>query len=234
MIGIDRSEQNAIITRLLYERELEEEYEWRKKKENRSDVKLLDCMLSEINKFGYAYETKTDLLQQYIFDENVLKIILDYLGKFNDQGISARLAFVMGHKSNKVVTKKIIDTFNSANLSRKHLAGFYDNAIARLKDKRYIEDYLKWLADPSKALLLPFTMWTLARWGDLRAKQLFMQHLDAGANEELTFICIKALSFYKDEESVCKIAAMTENENEKVSKYARAILDRLNKKPGKE
>ena len=230
---MDKVEQNAVIKRLLYESRLEEEYEWRKRKENRADAKLLDRLLSRINKFGYNYKNKTDLLQQYVLDENVLMVILDYLGKFNDPGVTAILVSVIGNKKNKVATKKIIDVFNSADLSRKHLAVFYDNAFNRLKDKRYIENYLDWLKEPRLAAILPFTMIMLARWKDLRAKQLFIQHLDSGIKGQLVFTCIEALSIYDDEESINKIKTMVGDENDKVSKCARDARERLSKKSGK-
>lgn len=223
---MNKKEQDVVIKRLLYESEVEDELEWRGKPENRSDVELLDKMILEINHFGYAYKYLTDLLQQYVTDENVLKIILNYLGRFKREGITAQLVSVIGYKGNKIATKKIIDCFNNTS-SKKRLGVFFDNALNRLQDKRYIPEYLQWLANPEIASTLPFLMVRLARWKIPEARQLFLHYLDSDITGGIIITSIEALSYYQDEESREKVASMVNNEDKNVSNFAKKILKRF-------
>ena len=58
-------------------------------------------------------------------------------------------------------------------------AAFYDNALEKIKDTRYINNYLEILKNPDDAIKLPLTMIMLGKWKIEEAKKYFVKYLDA-------------------------------------------------------
>ena len=228
-----KAEQDAMIKGLLYEHAVEEELRRRKKPEYQHDYALIDDMIEEIRQLGYNVKYYTDIISYSIIRTEIVEVILKYIDRFENRGFTAELVSSIGNKNNKHITARIIELYNSeysdfdVKNQRPHLSVFFDNAFNRLKDKRYIDDYIGWLADPEIAVLLPVTMYMLARWKLPEAQELFIRYLDYEDNDSIVTLSIKALSYYKDEESKELIRSMQESENAKISEFARLVYAKM-------
>jgi len=218
----------ALIQDSLYQCLVKRELEWRGRLERQSDIKLFDNMRSEINRLGYEYKLRIDFMQQYITIPDVLEVIVKYLREFTDPEITADLVSAIGTQGNQLATEGIIDVYNKSSLAiREMYAVLFDNAIVRLGDKRYIDAYLKWLSDFQNATLLPSTMQMLAWWKIPEAKQWFLKYLNIAGEDEITFISIKALSYYNDEQARGKIASMQNCKSKKISEFSKSVLKKI-------
>ena len=223
-----KEEQKAIIKNQMYQYLVEREQEWASKPENQADYALLKQMLNEINAFGFDFKYFYDIKRLLITNEEVVQIILKYLGKFENPSRTASLVNSISHKNNKFVTDKIIEMFNKYSSDmRKGQAVSYDNALNRLKDKRYIDQYLEWLADPDMAAHLPLTMVLLARWKHPKARELFFQYASPEIEKPLAFTVINAMAVYRDDEAKDKLLVMQKSTDENVSGYAKKTYNKL-------
>ncbi len=187
---------------MLYCNAIEEEKSWRKDKKNRHDINMINRMLAEINQLGYNFKFAADLIYREISDMNILRKVQKYIGCFEDEGISAELISVIGIKSNIEATETIISNYeNSSSENKQKQAGFYDNALYRIKDKRYIEKYLEFMLNDEDFIRLPLVMTLLARWNIPQAKEHFMRNLNTQDQDKI-FVAILCLSFYKNDSAV--------------------------------
>ena len=226
-----------IVVNALYKFALEEEKEWRRCKENRHDVLLIDELLRELRKIGYKYRHYADLTNRENNDQELWNVVMRYIGRFDDEGISAELVGVIGKKGNYAATEIILDDYiNCSEENRKKQSVFYDNALYRIKDKRYIDRYLKLLSDPNKAIRLPFTMSLLGKWQVKEAKEYFFEYLDSdlkrfsNSTGDLVFHSLKALSYYKDleEKYILKIKTKLLSDDPDLILAAKKALKKLN------
>ena len=228
-----KEEQEVIIKGLLYQSAIERELEQRGKPEHLSDYILVDQMLSEINRLGFDFRYLYDIERLLITNKDIVNIILGYLGRFDNDGITAELVSSIGYKGNKFATAGIIEAFNDLVQKpgfRAFLTVFYDNAFNRLKDKRYIDEYLKWAANPDIAKEMPFTMRMLGSWKLPEAKELFMGYLQPDGERKLMSSAMGALAKYKnDEDAKAKIHAMQQSKNKVISDSAKNLYEKMNK-----
>lgn len=199
----------GFIANVLYKEAIKEEIEWKKKKSNQLDATIIDELLNDIRKLGYNYKYFADITNRNNVDQEFLSVLLRYIGRFNDEGISAELVGVVGKKGNTFATETILKNYMSSSDSTKHRqAVFYDNALEQIKDKRYLSSYLELLKTPEDAIKLPLTMIMLGKWHIKEAKPYFLQYLNSQLlyiNEkisDLVFISLEALSYYDDSDGI--------------------------------
>lgn len=190
---------------------VDEELVWRKSKENKKDVKLSLDLLTEIRNLGYNYNYLADITNRQNDDKELLNVILKYIGKFDDEGISAELVGVVGKENYIEATGVVLNNYINSSLKTKFLHSFfYDKALSKIKDKRYMKNYLELLENPETAIKLPFTMIMLGKWKIEEAKPIFIKYLDStllylnNDTSDLVFIAIEALSNYYDEDGNIK------------------------------
>ncbi len=63
---------------VLYNNDVKEEIEWRKQKENKHDVELLDKLIMEINGLGYNLKYEADLRWKDIRNQAIIAILDKY------------------------------------------------------------------------------------------------------------------------------------------------------------
>jgi hypothetical protein len=221
------------IPTVLYKYAIEEELEWRKEKTNASDVAIVEEMLCEIRCLGFGYKYLADITHRDNTDKEMLDILLRYIGRFSDEWISAVLVSVVGIKGNISVTDAIIKNYANSTAKNKQMnSGYYDNALWRIKDKRYISEYLTLLKNPDEAIRFPLTMIMLAKWHIVEAKPVFLKYLNY-SNDELVSLSIEALSYYPYDETIIKAIEKNEKSHNKdlitVAKKARKRLERNGK-----
>ncbi len=224
---------NDFSSSVIYNFAIKEEKEWRKNKLNKHDVMIADEMLKKAQNIGYRYKYLADITHRDNKDSELLNIISQYIGRFDDEGISAELVGVVGIKGNKAATEIIINNYmNSSQKNKLCQAIFYDNAFYRIKDKRYIENYLEILKNPEEARRFPLTMIMLAKWQVAEAKPYFFQYIDYhDEKDNRVFISIEALSYYKDEDGIIaeKIAEKLKSGNKDIVAAAKKSQKRLQK-----
>jgi len=223
---------------VIYKSAVLEEKQWRRKKENNHDVKLVDDLLKKVNALGFPYKYFVDITHRNNNDKELLHIVLPYIGLFNDEWFSASLVSVVGKKGCFFSTETIINHYNQLSIAdkKKHF-GFYDNALSRIKDKRYLNDYLKFLSTPDDAIKLPYTMIMLGKWQINEAKPYFFDYLNSNMlflNSnigDLVFTSIEALSYYIDTDG--SILKALENKllvgDKDLTKFTQKAIKRLKK-----
>lgn len=114
-------------------------------------------------------------------------------------------------------------------------AAFYDNALEKIKDTRYINNYLEILKNPDDAIKLPLTMIMLGKWKIEEAKKYFVKYLDAKEiyvntkTSDLVFIALNALSYYTDlnDDILKKIENKLNSDDEDVRIVAKKAIKRI-------
>ena len=192
----------------IYKAAVDEEKEWRKKG-NTSDINVMDRLLEEVRELGYHYRYFADITNRDNNDKNLLHLLLRYIGQFQDEYFSAALVNVVGKKGNIAATEIILKSYMGSSNDNKHKhAGFYDNALNRIKDKRYLSSYMELLKSPEDAIKLPLTMIMLGKWQLEEAKPYFFEYLNADMlyhnknTSDLVYISLEALSYYPDRDGI--------------------------------
>lgn len=194
---------------ILYQSVVEEEKQWKREKGNKHDIAIAEELINELRNLGYNYKYLADITNRDNSDKELLSIVLKYIGRFNDEGISAELVGVVGKRGNTSATEVILMNYlNSSDKNKRMQAIFYDNALYNIRDKKYIDVYLDILRNPQDAIRFPLTMIMLGRWRIDMAKPYFLQYLNSKLlylNEhtsDLVFIALEALSYYQDPDSI--------------------------------
>ena len=203
--------KQQFIADILYKEAVKEEKEWRRKHKNGRDIIVIDKLLEDVQNIGYCYKYFVDLTNRDNKDQKLLHILLKYVGQFQDEEFSAQLVDVVGQRGNVWATEIILQNYSDLSCESKYKNAFYyDNALRRIKDKRYLSAYLQLLKAPEDAIKLPFTMIMLGQWNCEDAKPYFFKYLNAdllyrNSNiSDLVFISLEALSYYRDDEAALK------------------------------
>lgn len=193
---------------VIYKAAIDEEKEWRKNG-NTSDINVMDQLLEQVRELGYRYRYFADITNRENTEKNLLNLLLRYIGQFQDDYFSAALVKVVGKKGNMAATEIILKSYMGLSNDSKHKhAGFYDNALNQIKDKRYLSAYMELLKSPEDAIKLPLTMIMLGKWQLEEAKPYFFEYLNTDIlyhNEnisDLVYISLEALSFYPDQDGI--------------------------------
>ena len=217
------------IPTVLYKCAIEEELEWRKEKTNANDVAIVEEMLREIRNLGFDYKYLTDITHRNNTDKKMLDVMLKYIGRFTDEWISAVLVSAVGIKGNISATDVILESYMISTGRNKQMnSGYYDNALWRIKDKRYISAYLTILSNPDEAARFPLTMIMLAKWNVVEAKPFFIKYLNC-SNDNLVFLSVEALSFYADDGTKKEIEKKEKSSNKDLVAAAKKAKKRLEK-----
>jgi len=200
-----KKNKDEFIASTLYRSAIDEEKKWVKEKCNEHDIAVRASLINEVRDLGYDYNYLADITHRENNDRKLLDIVLKYIGKFNDEGISAELVGVVGKKGNFTATETILNNYMNSSERNKHMqAVFYDNALDRIKDKRFVSTYMELLKNPEDAIRLPLTMILLGKWQVKEALPFFLQYLNSTllylneSTSDLIFIALNALSYYID------------------------------------
>ncbi len=234
-----KKSKKEYITSLLYKSAIEDEKDWRSEKGNEHDVVICDRLIKEVRELGYNYHYLVDITNRENDDKELLDIVLKYIGKFNDEFVSAELVGVVGTRGYYAATETILNYYKtSSEMNKYKFAIFYDNALYRIKDKRFISSYLELLKKPEDAIKFPLTMALLGRWQVTEALPFFLQYLNSTllyrneSTSDLLFIAINALSYYRDEDGSIRkeIELQLMSKDKAVVSAAQKAIKRLNKK----
>ena len=234
-----RKEHDNFVAGVLYKAAIEHETEWRKENKGSKDVELLDDMLREVRELGYGYYYYADIVNRDNRDPELLDIILKYIGLFEDEGTVAELVDVVGVKGYTKATKVILDYYNNLSEdSRIRNDIFYDNALKRIADKRYIDEYIDLLKNPESAIKLPLTMEMIGRWKIEEAKPYFINYLSStliylntNGISDLVYIAVNSLKYYTDLDGEIskKLRTKLGSGNKELEKQVNKALERIEK-----
>lgn len=195
-----------IKSKVIYTAAVDEEKEWLKENKRSCDIIVIKQLLHQIQKLGYQYKYFVDITNRENDDIELLNLLSTYIGKFQDEYFSAAIVNVIGKRGNVGFTEIVLNHYNSLSNDDKRMHGaFYDNALSRIKDKRYLSSYIELLKSTEDAIHLPLTMVMLAKWKSEVAKKYFLDYLNKyklylnnHQNRNLIFISLDALSYYAD------------------------------------
>lgn len=223
---------NEFVAGVLYNAALEDFEKWRNDPDNLHDVALFDEMLKKINATGYgSYSNYPDITMRRHDDPNVIDIIANYLGKFDDEGITGELVRSIGTKNGKIATGRIIDSFfGLSERSKCNHAIFYDTALTNICDKRFVDKYVEMISKPEYACWLLGVMKLLGRWKNEKAKKILLGYLKSD-NEDIVNMTVQALKYYKhDQEVIADLkSSLTKERSEALIKRINSSLQFVSK-----
>ena len=206
-----KNERNYDIkAQVIYKAAVDEEKEWLKENKRSCDILVIKQLLDQIQKLGYRYKYFVDITNRENDDIELLKLLSTYIGKFQDEYFSARIVEVIGKRGNVDFTEIILYHYNLLSNDDKRMHGaFYDNALSRIRDKRYLSNYIELLKSTEDAKYLPLTMVMLGKWQTEVAKKVFLDYLNkyelylnVPENRTLIFVSLESLSCYSDTDGV--------------------------------
>lgn len=170
----------AIINEVLYKEYLDEELNWRKKA-SKKDVVLVDELISNVNKIEPEIKYLFEITVRNNHVREVNDLLASTIYKLEDRGQAAMIVGALGSRKNKAYTAVVIDSYErlpeSILKEGTHLSLFYDNALAQMSDKRYIDKYLEWVKKWYHVGNLPFLLNKICSWGIEEAKEMLIEHL---------------------------------------------------------
>lgn len=216
----------------LYRNAIEDEEEWLKKEVSKKDKVLLESLLSDINEIGYNIKYFSDFRFRKFDDKKIIPILKEYIGEFDNDGISSELISVMGQKGWNECTEFILEQLykieNIEELNNSYIFVSINNALYKIKDKRYIKEYIKIIENPKLAKEMFLVVWMLGRWQVEEAKKIYLNYLKT-KDIELVFMTIRALSYYKDEKIINHIEPFLNWEDKDMRKSAEKAINRIKK-----
>lgn len=185
---------------VIYKAAVDEEKAWRKKG-SAHDISVMDQLLEQVRGLGYHCKYFADITNRENAEKDFLNLLSEYIGRFQDDYFSAALVMAVGQKGNISATEIVLKNFMGlSNDSKRKHAGYYDNALSQIKDKRYVSAYIELLNAPKDAIKLPLTMIMLGKWQLEEAKPCFFEYLNADILyrnkniSDLVYISLEALS----------------------------------------
>lgn len=222
--------KDELVANVLYRNALDEERIWRSNPNNRHDVLLFDEMLSEINMNGYNYKYYPDISMRKHEDKVIVDIIANYIGQYFDEGITGELVRSIGTKNGKIATERIIKSFfNLSEKSKHNHALFYNEALGKINDKRYISEYLLMIKSPEYAQWFGSVMNMLGKWKNDSAKLIFLDYLNSN-NVDLIVTAAQALRYYKNDPDVIQALQDCLKRNSSsapISKHVGRVLEKI-------
>jgi HEAT repeat protein len=219
----------------IYKSAIDGEKEWMKYQVTQSDKSLIKELLLNINKLGYKINYLADLNYRDINDKDIIPIIKKFVGKFEDESISAELISAIGKKGFYEATEFIVEQYNRVKILPKEQRDIYllclENALDQIKDKRYIDKYLDIICDESLANNSTLIMFMLAKWKIEKAKPIFIKYLSSSYNE-LRYSSIQALGYYKDSSLIPLLEPLLDSEDKLNIKFAKKTINKLQKEKG--
>lgn len=216
----------------LYKSAIEEEKEDRIKEKGTKDMNLIEKLLEETNSIGYNIKYFADFRFRKFEDKKIIPILKEYIGKFDNDGISSELISVLGQKGWNECTEFILEQLynieNIEELNNSYIFVSINNALYKIKDKQYIKEYLKIIENPKLAKEMFLVMWMLGRWQVEEAKKIYLNYLKT-KDIELVFMTIRALSYYKDEKIIDHIEPFLNWEDKDMRKSAEKAINRIKK-----
>ena len=230
--------ENDYTANVIYKAAIDEEKEWRRNG-NAHDVAVMDRLLEEVRELGYRYRYFADITNRENTEKAYLTLLLKYIDQFHDDYFSAALVGTVGIRGNVSATETILNSYMGlSDDGKRKNAVFYDNALSRIKDKRYLHTYLELLKKPEDAIKLPLTMIMLGKWQLDEAKPYFLEYLNSELfylnqkTSDLVFISLEALSYYRDPDGVImKVLSDKLNTDDKaLIRSTQKVIKRLRKR----
>lgn len=170
---------------VIYSDALEREKEWRKTA-SQNDLALLDQTIRQLQAMGLTeIQCFSDIKHRRIKDKKAIAVLTETILKWDDWGKEAELIGVIGVRGNTNATEKIIRSYERMPENEKRGCAFYDNALARIADKRYKDVYLGWAKSWKDLSHFGLLMDCLSKWGFEEGKDIFLYQLFSKENYEL-------------------------------------------------
>ena len=164
---------------------LEGEKEWRKTA-SQNDLELLDQTIMQLQTIGLTeIQCFSDIKHRKITDKKAIAVLTETILKWDDVGQEAELIGVIGIRGNTNATEKIIHSYERMPDNEKKGCAFYDNALARIADKRYKDVYLRWAKSWKDLSHFALLMDCFSKWGFEEGRDIFLYQLFSKEDYEL-------------------------------------------------
>ncbi len=170
---------------VVYSDALECEKEWRKTA-SQNDLALLDKTIIQLQAIGLTeIQSFSDIIYRKITDKKAIAVLTETILKWDDWGKETELIGVIGIRGNTNATERIIRSYERMPENEKKGCAFYDNALARIADKKYKDIYLRWAKCWKDLANFGLLMSCFSKWGIEEGKDIFLYQLFSKENYEL-------------------------------------------------
>lgn len=221
---------NDYIANILYESAIKEEKKDRRNKKEKHDYVIIDSIIKEVNKLGYKLKYETDLFMRDFNDKDLIPIVEKYYLKFDNLGRSEELLNMISKRGFYESIPLVVELYEKIKPKIYHQVTSCDNAFYNIKDKNSTPLFVDYLKHEDDFMRLPLTMTMLAKWQVSEAKPYFLKYLMRD-NEDVAYLAIEALSYYKDSDNTIKNAILKrlESGSKELVSSSKKDLKRLEK-----
>lgn len=213
---------------ILYKQAVENEKEMRLNKEYQKDYELADKLRKELfDSLGVESNYLVDFYYRTINDDKCISILAKYIPLFKNVGIALNLITQQFWRKGNIDCSNFLEKWyydlKGNNALTNMIETTLDNAFVKIQDKNKISFYIEIIKDNDK---FPLVMTMLGKWNIDAAKPLIISRLE---NDKIKTSSIRALGYYKDENTIPLIERHLKSEYSGVRQEAKKVIDRLNK-----
>ncbi len=213
---------------ILYKQAVENEKEMRLNKEYQKDYELADKLRKELfDSLGVESNYLVDFYYRTINDDKCISILAKYIPLFKNVGIALNLITQQFWRKGNIDCSNFLEKWyydlKGNNALTNMIETTLDNAFVKIQDKNKISFYIEIIKDNDK---FPLVMTMLGKWNIDAAKPLIISRLE---NDKIKTSSIRALGYYKDENTIPLIERHLKSEYFGVRQEAKKVIDRLNK-----
>lgn len=213
---------------ILYKQAVENEKEMRLNKEYQKDYELADKLRKELfDSLGVESNYLVDFYYRTINDDKCISILAKYIPLFKNVGIALNLITQQFWRKGNIDCSNFLEKryydLKGNNALTNMIETTLDNAFVKIQDKNKISFYIAIIKDNDK---FPLVMTMLGKWNIDAAKPLIISRLE---NDKIKTSSIRALGYYKDENTIPLIERHLKSEYSGVRQEAKKVIDRLNK-----
>lgn len=215
------------IPRLLHEASVKTETESRRDLSKQYDYAVADRMIAELNGLGYEFSYFADLQYCIITDKRAIPIFECYIPLFRETGFAIGVLPHISQKQYYECTEFLIEQYLRYEQSGKALpvvSNAFDNALVRIRDKRFIGEYCTLISGPEHRDRFYFLMELLSKWKVQEALPIIVNRLE---NDRQKAPAIISLGNYRDSSYSHLVEPFLSSENRYIRKVAGQALQKM-------
>ena len=192
-----------------------------------SDLTLLYKLYDESRNLGYDIQYPYDYM--YIGDKatDLIPILIKYIGRFENEGISDQLIGALGIKNFYEATEFLLKEFKKIK-SKSHVMRrwWIAESIASIRDKRFINVYIDLIKDENYKIDTDRFVLLLGEWKNEEALSVILELLSCN-EKQIILAAIKAVGYYKKNELKKFIEPFIAHNDKDIRKLAEKTLQKL-------
>lgn len=192
-----------------------------------SDVTLLHKLYGEAQELGYDIRYPYDFMFIGNKAQDLIPVIIKYIGKFDNEGISDQLMGALGLNKFYEATEFLLNEFKKIK-SKTHVSRRWSiaEAIYKIRDKRFIDEYIDLIKDMDYAIDTDWFILLLGKWKNEKALPIILELLSSNEKQILMAV-IQSLGNYRVKELNKYLEPFLSHKDRDIRKRAENALKKL-------